>query len=267
MTQRTRATLASVLIAMAAVVLGLVTWHERGTSVTPPTTSSTALLNLASSTSTVASSSPGYTITPVQQSRAPAAPNHATPLSFPSSFTTDERTSYESQFGTVQKMLSQNPTQWSAWVQLGILRKDTGDYVGAVTDWKYVTKIYPHDATAFGDLADLYANYLHEYALAESNWLQAIKVSPANPLPYQNLFTLYTTTPYTGGSNAAASILKQGIVANPGSFYLEVLLARYYKAQGDIPDAKARYSAAVTNAQALGQNSVAAQIQVEANSI
>jgi Tfp pilus assembly protein PilF len=258
MTQRTRTILIAILVVIVILVLGWMTWREHGTASAPSTTPLSATSTSATSTD------PGYTITPVSVSNNVVAPNYSAPLVCAASTPADQCVQFQAYAKTYASQIAKSPTDPNAWINLGTARSSAGDYAGAVAAWNYVAALYPTSPTAFDNLAELYADYTHQYALAESNWLQAIKVYPADPAPYQNLFDLYTTTSYTGTAGAPVSILKKGIAANPKAFNLQVLLARYYKSQGDTADAKVQYSAAIANAQAQGQPTMATQIQTEA---
>ncbi|HUO50486.1 MAG TPA: tetratricopeptide repeat protein [Candidatus Paceibacterota bacterium] len=168
-------------------------------------TSSTITVN-ASSTGGIQISGSGYTIKPIT---APVAPNFKTPLTLSASMDTSTQAQYQSQFAAVQSALTANRTNFEAWLELAGLRKGTGDYKGAAADWTYLTEIYPTDPTAFADLGDLYANYLHQPAQAIADYKQAIKLDPTKEETfYDNLAQVYLAE---GDKTDAKAILQKGI--------------------------------------------------------
>ena len=214
MTQQTRNILIGIIAIIVIVTLGYFAWHERKTSLPPVGTTSTATSTASSSISGVISSSTasgqGYTITPIYANSTNTAPGYKTPLST-AGLTADEISADQSQFATIQTTLASNPTDWSSWIQLGILRKETGDYAGAAVDWTYITEIYPSDPTAFADLGDLYANYLNQPSKGITEYKQAIKLDPTKEESfYENLAQIYIKQ---GDTTDARAILQQGITA------------------------------------------------------
>jgi tetratricopeptide (TPR) repeat protein len=259
------------LVAIAAVIVGgYVLWqgaHHQGfgNTQTATTTSGTTTTMQISSTTEIVTTPTGqsYTVTQLPIKNAPPAPAFKGAISCPSDMAPEVCTNIQTRDATIVARLQKSSTDFAAWVDLGTLRKIAGDYPGAIAAWNYVVALYPSNATAYYNLGDLYQNSLKDYAKAEVNYLLAIKYAPSDPGSYENLFTIYTTTSYKAGTTAAADILKKGIVANPKSVDLQVMLARYYKSQGNSTAAKAEYDAAIQNAQSQGQASLAAEIQKE----
>lgn len=199
------------------IILGYFAWQERKGSEVPvsqptsmqSTSSTPATISITVSSTTAATSTGGYTITPIPISSGSTAPNYKTPLSFPAGMSADIEASSQSAFATIQTTLASKPTDWASWVELGILHKQTGDYAGAAADWTYVTKLYPSNPTAFADLGDLYANYLHQPSQAIANYKKAITIDPKNEASfYQNLAQVYLNE---GDTTDAKATLQQGI--------------------------------------------------------
>lgn len=157
--------------------------------------------------------------------------------------------------------LESNDEDPGAWVNLGTLRKMAGDYRGAAEAWEFVSKLYPTNPASFSNLGDLYKNYLRDNAKAEANYLTSIKNYPQNIDAYRALAELYASG-FRGGS-AAEDILKKGIAANPTAVELHVLLARHYRASGNVSLANAAFDAAAAAATAAGNATAAASIQSE----
>ena len=260
MDTKTRNIVIGAVIVVLVLVLGYFAWKER-TNTTAPASMASTTSSVASSTE--ATSTSAYTIKQVPLSAAPATPDYRTPLVCVENVSADNCALFKQQAATYASQITANTVDPYAWVNLGTVREEAGDYSGALAAWQYVARLYPSVPTAFDNIADLYATYLKDYPKAESNWQTAIKVYPGDPAPYANLFNLYTTTSYVPSATAAVDILKQGIAANPKAVNLQVLLARYYKAHSDTAGASAEYAAAIANAQAQGQTTLATELQQE----
>jgi tetratricopeptide (TPR) repeat protein len=214
MNQTIRNILIGIVAFIVIVVLGYFAWKERGGSAAPSSTSSSATSTIVSiNVGTSTSSTSGYTVTPIYATSTPAAqaPNYKKPLTFSADVTAGEQAAYESQFAAVQTTLASNPTDYSSWIELGVLREDTSDYQGAAADWKYVTEVYPTDPTAYANLGDLYANYLSQPAQGEAYYKQAIALEPTKEATfYENLAQIYAAQ---GDTADAKATLQQGINA------------------------------------------------------
>ena len=192
----------------------------------------------------------------------PVAPSFKTPLDFTPDVSADEQASLQSQFATVQSTLTSNAKDFDAWIALGNLRKQAGDYVGAAADWKYALAIYPQNVVSNANLADLYTNYLHDYPKAAAAYKAQIAIDPTDVYIYQNLFQLYTSQ-FPQPSATIIAMLKQGIAANPKDISLMSTLAGYYKSTGDSADAKTEYAAAIASARAQSNQQAVTQLQQE----
>ena len=159
--------------------------------------------------------------------------------------------------------INKDKYDFNMWINLGTLRHMAVDEQGAKEVWEYASATWPTNVASFNDLGDLYANYLKDYAKAESNFLTAVKNKPDDTNPYRNLFTLYYDAGYNKGK--AEAILKKAIAAAPKAVDMQVLLARYYRDTGRTAEAKAEYSLAIKNAQSQGQTDLATTLQAESS--
>ncbi|HEV3245255.1 MAG TPA: tetratricopeptide repeat protein [Candidatus Paceibacterota bacterium] len=216
MNATTRNVLIGVIIVVIAI-LGYFAWKERQGTIASVAANNTATSSTSTGTSidlstlTGATTTGGYTITPITTGTTPTPPNYKKPLTFAASISADEKAQDQSQFAAVQTTLASDPKNYSAWLELGILRKATGDYAGAAADWKYVTELYPSDPTAFANLGDLYANYLHQNPQGIAYYKQAIKLDPTKEATfYENLAQIYVNE---GDTADAKATLQQGINA------------------------------------------------------
>jgi hypothetical protein len=204
-----------VVVIVALIAYGV--WQEKrtsemsGSTATSTTASSSGVAITVSPTSTT-STSGGYTITRVTPGKGVPPPNSAAPLVFTNTtVTAEEQSQMQTQFTQTLAVLKTDSTNYSAWIELGLLREEAGDYAGAAVDWKYVTEIYPTDPTAFADLGDLYATYLKQPAQGIVYYKDAIKNDPTKEETfYQNLAQIYINE---GDTADAKAVLQQGINA------------------------------------------------------
>jgi Flp pilus assembly protein TadD len=220
MNETTRNIVIGVIVVVIIALLGYLAWQEGQTT---PSTSSTATTTVSTSTGTSinlstltsATTTGGYTITPVTGS-APTAPNYKTPLTFAAGTNAAEESQDQTDFANAQTTLASNPKDYTSWLELGILREATGDYTGAIADWKYVTELYPNDPTAFANLGNLYANDLQEPAQGIVYYKDAIKLDPTKEETfYENLAQIYINE---GDTADAKATLEQGISAQVSGY-------------------------------------------------
>lgn len=84
----------------------------------------------------------------------------------------------------ISSELKGNYNDLNNWLQLGILRKQIGDYEGAIEAWNFGSAIRPNTATPLLNMADLYAYYLKDRSKAEKSFLDAVKAEPQNGFTY-----------------------------------------------------------------------------------
>ena len=169
-----------------------------------------------------------YTVTEVPPEALPAPDFHAM-LTFGTTVSKEVQASLNAQLLVVQATLAQNKQDFSAWLELGHLRKSAGDYKGAAEIWEYVAVLWPKEVVPYNNLGDLYMNFIKDYAKAERNYKKIITLQPNYIDAYSNLFTLYRYV-YKTNTTAALDIINQGLVANPGNTDLLALKAQYQQA-------------------------------------
>lgn len=243
--------------------------HNADTATT--TMTSTTATNASDSPITITSShgTTGYRVHVISDSLQ-AAPTHPTidrPLAFSAGMPDDQKTTLQNAADKLQAMLKDDPTSGALWINLGTVRKMAGDYEGAKEAWEYVANAAPNNTAALFNLADLYANFLKDDAKAESYYEKVIALDSGSTDAYKDLATIYTTLNTPVANNKAEEVLAQGIDANPRAFDLRVILARLYRQEGDITDAKLEYSYAVNSASAQGQEDAAKSIKQEASGL
>lgn len=200
---------------VAIIAIGIYLYANRSAS---PTLDEAASAGTTTTTvSGVTTAGGGAKVTEPAAPAAPSAPDYRTPLAFSASTDAAVKLALQKQFDATVAILAKKSTDFSAWVNLGILRKTVGDYKGAEADWIYVTKLYPSSTVGFDNLGELYLDFLKDYPKAEANFKQSIKIDSHDINAYQQLFSLYTTYGYKQGTSAAADLVAQGLKANPNS--------------------------------------------------
>jgi len=84
-----------------------------------------------------------------------------------------------------------DPTSYGDWIDIGIYRKILDDYEGAKEIWAFLVKAAPDVATAYVNLGNLYAYYLHDNKKAEQLFLDGIDVAPRWKESYDRAVDFY----------------------------------------------------------------------------
>jgi len=108
------------------------------------------------------------------------------------------------------------------WIELGVYRKNIGDYDGAIEAWNYALVLQPKSSITFNNLGDLYGYYLKDSIKAEQNFLKAIENAPKDIYLYFKISEFYIDV--LGDADKARAIVQQGIDENPNSAELQNLL-------------------------------------------
>lgn len=117
-------------------------------------------------------------------------------------------------------------------LDLGAIKKYVGDYEGARDAWIFLGEQRPLNSISFGNLGDLYANFLKEPINAEKAYLKAIENDPEDVTYYVNLSNVYRYL-IPDKQDQADDILLKGIEAVPDDSYLYNYLASYYVEKGE----------------------------------
>lgn len=145
-------------------------------------------------------------------------PDFRTPLTFSGSTSAEVRTALTKQFDATVKILEGDKLNFSAWINLGTLRKVTGDYTGAETVWKYAAGLYPKSTVPSDNLGSLYLDFLKNYPKAETYYKLSIGNDSHDINAYQQLISLYTVYGYPSaqaGKDKALALVEPGLKANP----------------------------------------------------
>lgn len=134
----------------------------------------------------------------------------------------------------LQAILRKTPNDFWAIAELGMIKKDVGDFEGAEAAWLQLNQQEPGNSISFGNLADLYSNFLKDYNKAIPMYETAIKNSTGEAINasfYRNYFDFYLN--YVKDVNRAESVILQGIEDNPKNSELMILAAQFYEDQGN----------------------------------
>lgn len=110
------------------------------------------------------------------------------------------------------------------------IKRNLGDFQGAVDAWKYANFIRPGNSLSFSNLAALYHYDLREYDKAEEQYLVSLANDPDDIPTIRNFYELYF---YDFKDNQKAEqLLLDSVEANVDSPDLLALTARFYSDTG-----------------------------------
>jgi tetratricopeptide (TPR) repeat protein len=209
-------------VVVLLIIINFVWLHFSEKKINMSATQQSATGGLSSEKATSAPIS--VTISPVGQTKTSVAePSLDRPLPDTAGIDPQFVATTEAEMQTTISDLQKNKNSFQDWINLGVERKSLGDYAGAALAWQYVSVLYPTNIVSFGNLGDLYTNFLKNYSEAEVDYLTEIKNAPADIDAYRNLSALYISEGKTG---QAVSLLQSGIAQNPNSSDLKNMLAR-----------------------------------------
>ncbi len=115
----------------------------------------------------------------------------------------------------LQVQLKKDMANLKAWINLGIYQKMAGDYQGAILSWQYASKLAPSDYVSLGNIANLYAYFLHNNAQAEIYYKKAIANGPTQAYLYIQLAEVYRDVFHDTAK--AKAIITEGLAKNPNN--------------------------------------------------
>jgi tetratricopeptide (TPR) repeat protein len=165
------------LAVVSALVAGAYWLLTRSSGGFSPAASTTAV---TLSDGTVVIVPAGATVTELEDEEptptGPQAPDFRKPIVYSASVSVEVRASAEAQRAQNVATLEKNSQDFNAWMNLAVVKKIAGDYRGAEEIWLYAIKAWPESSIAFGNLADLYQNFLKDPAKAKLYSDQAAKL-------------------------------------------------------------------------------------------
>jgi len=100
-----------------------------------------------------------YTVERIETGTPPPA---IRPVIITADLPAEARAAIEKQYAEVKTVLNKDKNDFNAWLSLAVLYKIGGDYRGAEAIWLYATKAWPQSPVPFGNLGDLYQNFLND---------------------------------------------------------------------------------------------------------
>ena len=197
---------------------------------------------------------------------APKAPTLVRSTEFKNTLSPETKTVILSNLDSAIKTLQKDSADFSAWIMLGVYRKNLGNYEGAREAWDYAKTLAPNDVVPYNNLADLYHYYIKDFKKSEENWKKAIAVKSDYLLAYSGIVDLYKYS-MTEKKGEIPVVLKEGISKNPDALDLVVMLAHYYQDVGSITEAKKAYGDAIATAERLGNTDAFVRLKGELEAI
>lgn len=151
---------------------------------------------------------------------------------------------------SVIDVLKKDPTQLDYWLELGNLRKQAGDFDGAIAIWEYLIKITPSNYVYYSNIGNAYHYDLKNYPKAEEYLKKVIEINPGYIIGYRDLSDLYRLS-YKKETTLATDVLKNGLVKNPNAIDLLMPLGVFYRDTGDKAAAVKYFEQALTEARRL----------------
>ena len=147
---------------------------------------------------------------------------------------------YQEKFAVLKDRLEKDPKVYRDWISLGILKKGVGDFEGGRDIWLYAKNLDPANSLAWGNLGDLYANFLNEPEKAIECFKHAIELDPLDINYRLGLAEVYRWR-LAGKEYLYEQTILEALSAIPNEPNLTLALAAYYKEMGQIDKAIAYY--------------------------
>ncbi len=151
--------------ALVLVVAGVYYYVNKPPAASKSSTASTTSQTL--SDGTVITVPQGATVKEEVPESQPVAPNYRAPVAYGAGTSAEVRAAIEPRLAADIVLLDKNNQNFDAWMDVAILHKIGGDYRGAEAIWLYATKAWPQSSIAFGNLGDLYQNFLKDAVKAK----------------------------------------------------------------------------------------------------
>ena len=261
MNKNAQYSIGAIIVALILIGGGYYLWNDLNASYI----GKTGTQNESGATSTI-SNEPGVTFGELATPTIPV-PKLDRPITFPPSFTPDAQELMRFKIGELTSILQNNPSNFSAWLDLGIRRKQIEDFEGARQAWEYASALQPANNISYLNLGILYHYFLKDYAKAEKNFRTSIQNSPVYPQTYNELHDLYRYS-YKQNTTAAIDILEEGLVATNSNINLLVTLAKYYRdVKQEMTNARTYFVQARDAAEKAGNTELAAALDAEISAL
>lgn len=163
----------------------------------------------------------------VPETKLPPAPTLVRSTNFTNTLSPEVKSIVLSNIERIIVEIKKDPKSIISWVDLGIQRKQLGDYEGARDVWEYAKSLDPKNIVPWSNLGDLYHFYLKDFKKSDENWKKTIVLKPDYMQGYRGLYELYTYS-MKEKSTEIPTMLNAGIAKNPTMTEdLKALLAEY----------------------------------------
>jgi cytochrome c-type biogenesis protein CcmH/NrfG len=118
--------------------------------------------------------------------------------------------------------IKKDPSNVGKWIDLGLWRRNVGDFEGAKEAWEYANLLRPNNPVILGNLGVVYGYDLGKVDKAENYFIEAIKADPLYEYVYIQVHNFYRDV--KRDNVQAKKILEQGVKALPNSLILRDML-------------------------------------------
>lgn len=143
-------------------------------------------------------------------------------------FSEQQRSGIYSRIRENGRAVKATPDFFYGWIELGLLKKIIGDYIGARDAWEYAGVLQPKNSLSFANLGELYWQYLPDFPKAEENLKISIRHKPEDTQTHVTLADLYHYS-YEAKHDLAPQVLLDGLKSNPSNGTLMRRLAYLYE--------------------------------------
>jgi tetratricopeptide (TPR) repeat protein len=140
------------------------------------------------------------------------------------------RKKYLAEIETQNKILNQNPNNYSAYINRGVAEYNLGRFDDAVKSYKKASDLKPDNFLSWNNLGNVYREQ-KKYDLAEQAYKKAMTLDTQSVSPYTNLAKLYEIWP--GKEAEVPKVLGSGLAAMPTNEALLRELVNYYEGKND----------------------------------
>lgn len=167
-------------------------------------------------------------VIPIEDKKLPPAPSLVRSTEFKNTYPVEAQKTLLANLEKAIAEVKKDPKNMMTWIDLGIQRKEIGDYEGARDVWEYAKALEPNNIIPWNNLGDLYHFYLKDFIKSEENWKKTIALKPDYAQGYRGLYELYTYS-MKNKMGEIPALLKKGIASVPEATDLKALLDDYEK--------------------------------------
>ena len=138
----------------------------------------------------------------------------------------------QKRLNTAIEYIAKSPKEEVYWIELGMVKKQFDNYIGARDAWEYARLINNKNSIIYHNLGSLYALYLRDFEKAEKYYQTSVNLDRLSSQSYLALAEFYKDF-YKEKSDLVDDVLLAGLGLLPHDANLVLNLAFYYKSTGD----------------------------------